>query len=156
MTTTVSGTATTHELLGDDAEPLLTYAARGFDKKQLHLPGPDFVDRVLAISDRPPGVLRSFQQILDTGRLAPNFPKAPDRLVKAIRGDNSRVRLRITLAPGIAGRAPSARLGQGINEPRVLSPEHIASLKRLPGRSRRLDCPEWAADFCGQVNIIPP
>ena len=58
------------ELLGKDAEKLLTYQAKGFSKSQLHLPGPDFVDRVLASNDRKPAVLRNFQTILNTGRLA--------------------------------------------------------------------------------------
>ena len=62
-------TAKIQELLGADAEALLTYTAKGFDKSLLHLPGPDFVDRVLAPSDRSPQVLRNFQQILNTGRL---------------------------------------------------------------------------------------
>src|SRR5207244_8756941 len=35
-----------------------------------HLPGPDFVDRVVSITDRPPAVLRNFQSILNHGRLA--------------------------------------------------------------------------------------
>jgi fructose-bisphosphate aldolase, class I len=56
------------ELLGKDAG-LLTYTAKGFSKNQLHLPGPDFVDRVLCVSDRKPAVLRNFQHILNTGRL---------------------------------------------------------------------------------------
>ena len=34
------------ELLGADADSLLNYSAKGFKKDQLHLPGPDFVDRV--------------------------------------------------------------------------------------------------------------
>jgi class I fructose-bisphosphate aldolase len=59
-----------HELLGDAAEDLLTYQARGFDKKLLHLPGPDFVTRVMRDSDRSPAVLRNFQSLLDHGRLA--------------------------------------------------------------------------------------
>ncbi len=57
-------------LLGSEAEALLGYTARGFAKDDLHLPGSDFVDRVLASSDRPPAVLRNFQLILNTGRLA--------------------------------------------------------------------------------------
>ncbi|MFB3891702.1 MAG: class I fructose-bisphosphate aldolase [Phycisphaerae bacterium] len=59
-----------YELLGEEAEALLSYRARGFEKAQLHLPGGDFVDRVLAHTDRPAGVLRNFQAILDHGRLA--------------------------------------------------------------------------------------
>ncbi|MFA9477488.1 class I fructose-bisphosphate aldolase [Phycisphaerales bacterium AB-hyl4] len=58
------------ELLGDEAEGLLSYQPRGFSRDQLHLPGPDFVDRILAGSDRSPNVLRHFQQLLNTGRLA--------------------------------------------------------------------------------------
>ncbi len=63
-------TSKIHELLGAEASALLSYQARGFDKTLLHAPGPDFVDRVLAQSDRNPQVLRNFQQILNTGRLA--------------------------------------------------------------------------------------
>ncbi len=58
------------DLLGDEAEGLLTYQATGFDKRALHLPGGDFVDRVLMHGDRSPTVLRNFQTILDHGRLA--------------------------------------------------------------------------------------
>ena len=58
------------ELLGAEADALLSYQARGFKKDQLHLPGPDFVDRVLAASDRPANVLRHFQRIINHGRLA--------------------------------------------------------------------------------------
>ncbi len=58
------------ELLGSDAKALLNYAAKGFSSDDLHLPGPDFVDRVVSASDRTPSVLRNFQLILNTGRLA--------------------------------------------------------------------------------------
>ena len=57
-------------LLGAEAEDLLNHECRGIPREQLHLPGPDFVDRVVSISDRPVGVLRSLQQMLDNGRLA--------------------------------------------------------------------------------------
>ncbi len=59
-----------HDLLGAEADDLLTYRAKGFPKESLHLPGPDFVDRVVAGTDRSPQVLRSMQQILGHGRLA--------------------------------------------------------------------------------------
>jgi fructose-bisphosphate aldolase, class I len=59
-----------HELLGPEADALLGYTAQGIEKSQLHLPGPDFVDRILATSDRSPQVMRNFQAILDSGRLA--------------------------------------------------------------------------------------
>ena len=56
--------------MGEEGQDLLHYEARGFSRDRLHLPGPDFVDRILACSDRPAAVLRNFQQILSTGRLA--------------------------------------------------------------------------------------
>ncbi|MEM1424740.1 MAG: class I fructose-bisphosphate aldolase, partial [Planctomycetota bacterium] len=58
------------EILGGEAENLLTYECKGFDKSALHAPGPDFVDRILAPSDRPINVQRNFQQMLNHGRLA--------------------------------------------------------------------------------------
>jgi len=58
------------DLLGAEAEGLLTYTAKGFKKEMLHLPGGDFVDRVVAASDRRPDVLRNFNSILNHGRLA--------------------------------------------------------------------------------------
>lgn len=57
-------------LLGEEAEDLLTYTCKGFPKESLHLPGPDFIDRVLVPSDRPVGVLRSLAAIFNHGRLA--------------------------------------------------------------------------------------
>jgi class I fructose-bisphosphate aldolase len=57
------------DLLGSDADKLLSYKAKGFSADALHLPGPDFVDRILAPSDRPPQVLRNFQALLSHGRL---------------------------------------------------------------------------------------
>jgi class I fructose-bisphosphate aldolase len=57
------------ELLGKDAENLLSYKAK-VASSRLHLPGPDFVDRIFALSDRPMPVLRSLQQLFSTGRLA--------------------------------------------------------------------------------------
>jgi fructose-bisphosphate aldolase, class I len=58
------------QILGSEAKSLLEHECRGIPKSRLHLPGPDFVDRVWTISDRPTPVLRSIQQILDHGRLA--------------------------------------------------------------------------------------
>jgi class I fructose-bisphosphate aldolase len=57
-------------LLGDEAESLLTYEAKGIPKEDLHLPGPDFVDRVFAQSDRNPQVLRNLNHLFSSGRLA--------------------------------------------------------------------------------------
>ena len=68
--TTLASSGRTEEILGAAADDLLTYRARGFSRDQLHLPGPDFVSRVLSQNDRTPAVLRNYQHILDTGRLA--------------------------------------------------------------------------------------
>jgi class I fructose-bisphosphate aldolase len=57
-------------LLGQEAEPLLTYTCKGFAKESLHLPGPDFLDRIFIPSDRPINVLRSLAAMLNHGRLA--------------------------------------------------------------------------------------
>jgi class I fructose-bisphosphate aldolase len=57
------------EILGDEASDLLEHQCRTVPKEQLHLPGPDFVDRVWALSDRNPRVLRSIQSLFDHGRL---------------------------------------------------------------------------------------
>jgi class I fructose-bisphosphate aldolase len=58
------------QLLGAEAKGLLEHQCKGIPKESLHLPGPDFVDRVFVPSDRTPPVLRSLQQIFGTGRLA--------------------------------------------------------------------------------------
>jgi len=58
------------ELLGADARKLLDHTAQTISKDHIQLPGPDFVDRVWAISDRSPNVLRSLQSLFDNGRLA--------------------------------------------------------------------------------------
>ena len=41
-------------LLGAEGEGLLSHVCKGIPKESLHLPGPDFVDRVVAQSDRTP------------------------------------------------------------------------------------------------------
>ena len=57
-------------ILGDEeSEDLLNHKAK-VSSEQLHLPGPDFVDRIFALSDRPTTVLRSLQSIFSHGRLA--------------------------------------------------------------------------------------
>ncbi|MDA1222185.1 MAG: class I fructose-bisphosphate aldolase [Planctomycetota bacterium] len=59
-----------HDLLGAEADDLLGYEAKGFSKDSIHVPGPDFVDRQVALSDRSPQVMRNFQAMLNHGRLA--------------------------------------------------------------------------------------
>jgi len=57
------------ELLGAEAETLLSHQSKTIPKENLQLPGADFVDRVWLQSDRSPAVLRSMQTLYDTGRL---------------------------------------------------------------------------------------
>jgi class I fructose-bisphosphate aldolase len=57
------------ELLGEE-KGLLTFETPKIPRSRLHLPGPDFVDRVVAQSDRPPQVLRNLSGIFNNGRLA--------------------------------------------------------------------------------------
>ncbi len=56
-------------LLGSDAASLLEHQCTTVGKEHLHLPGPDFVDRVWAQSDRPTRVLRSLETLFEHGRL---------------------------------------------------------------------------------------
>ncbi|RIJ43121.1 class I fructose-bisphosphate aldolase [Pontibacter oryzae] len=56
-------------LLGAEAEGLLQYESTTIPQSQLHDPGPDFVDRVFALSNRSPQVLRNLQQLFSHGRL---------------------------------------------------------------------------------------
>jgi len=56
-------------LLGEEVEFLLGHVCRGISKEMLHPPGPDFIDRVVADSDRGPRVLRNLQALYDHGRL---------------------------------------------------------------------------------------
>jgi len=57
-------------LLGDEAGYLLDHKCNTIPKKQLHLPGPDFVDRVFIQTDRPNKVLGNLSWLFSTGRLA--------------------------------------------------------------------------------------
>jgi fructose-bisphosphate aldolase, class I len=56
------------QILGEDAA-LLRHQCRTIPKELLHLPGPDFVDRVFIPTDRNPRVLGALQQLFNTGRL---------------------------------------------------------------------------------------
>ena len=70
MATTEFTTSRIEELLGDDARLLLDHRSETFDKANLHLPGPDFIDRVFLDSDRPTNVLRQLQWLIHSGRLS--------------------------------------------------------------------------------------
>src|ERR1700693_3285033 len=56
-------------LLGDDADALLGHTAKAFPAEHLTLPGPDYLSRVFADSDRIPTVLRNLGSLFDHGRL---------------------------------------------------------------------------------------
>ena len=57
------------KLLGDEVPYLLDHVCKTVDHSHLHLPGPDYIDRVLMAGDRPIAVLRNLQTIYNTGRL---------------------------------------------------------------------------------------
>ena len=69
MSLTVEKGLDIQKLLGADAEALLGHKCATIPASMLHLPGPDFVDRVWSASDRPLPVLRSIQQLLGHGRM---------------------------------------------------------------------------------------
>lgn len=57
-------------ILGDESERILDHVCTGMPKEGLHVPGPDFVDRVMVASNRKPSVLRNLQTLYNHGRLA--------------------------------------------------------------------------------------
>ncbi|MDQ6771724.1 MAG: class I fructose-bisphosphate aldolase [Candidatus Dormibacteraeota bacterium] len=69
-TATPATTSRIEELLGDERASLLEHRCDTISQADLHLPGPDFVDRVYSASDRSPRVLRSLQTLFGHGRLA--------------------------------------------------------------------------------------
>jgi fructose-bisphosphate aldolase, class I len=58
------------QLLGAEAQSLLAHECKTIAKESLHLPGPDFIDRVWIPSDRKAGVLKSLGQLYNSGRLS--------------------------------------------------------------------------------------
>ena len=58
------------ELLGSEADSLLNYTCKAIPKESLHLPGPDFVDRIFVPSDRNLRVLGNLSWLFNAGRLA--------------------------------------------------------------------------------------
>ncbi len=57
------------ELLGEEARSLLDHSCKTVNRDDLHLPGPDFIDRVMTQTDRPVNVLRNMQCVFNHGRL---------------------------------------------------------------------------------------
>jgi len=68
MATSVD-TSRTEQILGADAGMLLRHECKTIPKSLLHVPGPDYVDRIYLGSDRPARVLTSLQSLLNHGRL---------------------------------------------------------------------------------------
>jgi fructose-bisphosphate aldolase, class I len=62
--------STVEQYLGAKAESLLGFNSPKISKERLHLPGPDFIDRVYAVSDRNLRVLNNLHRMFFTGRLA--------------------------------------------------------------------------------------
>ncbi|MCU7806568.1 MAG: class I fructose-bisphosphate aldolase [Candidatus Thiodiazotropha sp. (ex Semelilucina semeliformis)] len=58
------------QLLAGEADSLLGHTCKTITQDMLHLPGPDYVDRVVADKDLKPGVLRSIQSLMNSGRLS--------------------------------------------------------------------------------------
>ncbi|TPW19849.1 MAG: fructose-bisphosphate aldolase, class I [Elusimicrobia bacterium] len=56
-------------LLGKDAKSLLDHKCGTIPKEMIHAPGPDYVERIYSLSDRPTPVLKSLQSLLSHGRL---------------------------------------------------------------------------------------
>lgn len=68
-TATRPATDTVEQLLGDEASSLLEHECETVPSALLHLPGPDFVDRVWTGTDRSNQVLRNLSSIYAHGRL---------------------------------------------------------------------------------------
>ncbi len=58
------------KLLKEKSQTLLTHECKTVPKEKLHIPGPDWIDRIFASSDRNIRVLRNLQQLFGHGRLA--------------------------------------------------------------------------------------
>src|SRR6201982_2423424 len=68
-TTTTAGTGKIESYLGAKAESLLGFKSPKIAKERLHLPGPDFIDRIWTVSDRNVRVLANLQRLFRHGRL---------------------------------------------------------------------------------------
>ena len=66
----MSSYADIQDVLADRAEYLLGHTCETISREHLHLPGPDFIDRVMTKTDRSPAVLRNLQSLYGHGRLA--------------------------------------------------------------------------------------
>ncbi|MBI3736166.1 fructose-bisphosphate aldolase, partial [Candidatus Sumerlaeota bacterium] len=55
--------------LGEEGKDLLSHECKTISKDLLHVPGPDFVDRIYSQSDRNPRVLVNLQRLFSHGHL---------------------------------------------------------------------------------------
>src|SRR5437773_8376116 len=67
---TTTATSSIQQYLGAKTDSLLGFRSPKIAKERLHLPGPDFIDRIFAPSDRNPRVLTNLNRMINTGRLA--------------------------------------------------------------------------------------
>src|SRR5438552_16688763 len=67
---TTTASSSIQQYLGAKTDSVLGFRSPKIAKERLHLPGPDFIDRIFAPSDRNPRVLGNLQRMFNTGRLA--------------------------------------------------------------------------------------
>ena len=84
MATAELTTSRLEELLGDDAADLLQHESTTVPKSMLHLPGPDWVDRLFIESDRNSNVLRNLSWLVNSGRLLETSCLMPVSHVKSV------------------------------------------------------------------------
>ena len=65
----MEGITTIRELLGSEVDDLLGFDNPKIPRKELHVPGPDWIDRIFLQSDRPVPVLRSLAALFNHGNL---------------------------------------------------------------------------------------
>jgi fructose-bisphosphate aldolase, class I len=65
-----AATSTIEQILGEETESLLAHKCTTVSKEMLHLPGPDFIDRVVSATDRKPAVLKNLGAVFNHGRLS--------------------------------------------------------------------------------------
>src|SRR6202158_3915043 len=65
-----AATSSIQTYLGATGDSLLGFSSPKISKDRLHLPGPDFLDRIWSVSDRSPRVIASLQRMFNTGRLS--------------------------------------------------------------------------------------
>ncbi len=62
-------TTNVRDLLGNEAESLLSYKSKTVSAEQIHTPGPNFIDDIFVPSNRNPQVLKSLGALFGAGRL---------------------------------------------------------------------------------------